>query len=79
MWYVWERVEVNKGFGGETLKKETTWKTQVQVGDDIKIDFEDVVQGGMRWIFLAQVQVVGCCDCGNEPPVVTNAGNFVTS
>jgi hypothetical protein len=37
-----------QGFGGETLGKETTWV------DNIQMDLQEVVCGGMDWIELAQ-------------------------
>ena len=27
LWYVWERIEMHAGFGGNTWRKETPWKT----------------------------------------------------
>jgi len=27
MWHVWEGIEMHTGFGGNTLRKETPWKT----------------------------------------------------
>jgi len=32
MWQAWGRGQVMHGFGGETLGKQTTWKTLSQVG-----------------------------------------------
>jgi hypothetical protein len=34
-------------FGGETLGKQTTWKTQGRWEDDIKIDLQEGGCGGM--------------------------------
>ena len=43
----------------------------------IKIDIQEV-EWGMNWIILASNgQVVGCCECGNEPSVFTKCGEFL--
>ena len=38
----------------ETSGKETTWKTQEQLDDNIKMGLQDVGWGGMDWIDLDQ-------------------------
>ena len=43
-----------QGFGGETCGKETTWGTQTQMENNIKMDLQEVGCGGMEWIELAQ-------------------------
>jgi hypothetical protein len=44
------------------------------------MDVQEVGFGGMDWIELAQErQVAKTCECGNEPSVSINAGNFLTS
>ena len=43
-----------RGFGGETLGKETTWETQAQVEDNIKMYLQEVGCGGMDQIELAK-------------------------
>jgi len=39
--------------------------------DNIKMDLQGIGLGGggmgMQWINLLQGQVMGCCECGNEP------------
>ena len=42
------------GFGGENRWKETTWKTQLQMEDNITMNLQEVGAGGMGWIALAQ-------------------------
>ena len=38
--------------------------------DNIKMDLQKVGCGGLDWIALTEDgrQVMGCCECGNEPP-----------
>ena len=43
-----------QGFGGETCGKETTWETEAQMENNIKMDLQEVGCGGMEWIELAQ-------------------------
>jgi len=43
-----------QGFGGEIWGKETTGETQTQMGDNIKMDLQEVGCGGMDWMELAQ-------------------------
>ena len=52
MWDVREIEKMHKEFGGETTRKDTTWKTQT--GGNINTDHQEVVWGGMDWIRLAQ-------------------------
>ena len=43
------------GFGGEIWGKETTWKTQAQMGNNIKIDLWEVGCGawtGLIWLSI---------------------------
>ena len=42
-----------QGFGGETLRKETTWENHRRWEDNIKMDIQEVVCEGMDWIELA--------------------------
>ena len=42
------------GFGGENWGNETTWKTQDQMQDNIKITLREVGCGYMDWIDVAQ-------------------------
>ena len=43
-----------QGSGGETLGKETTRETQTQMGDNIKMDLQEVGRGCEDWMELAQ-------------------------
>ena len=43
-----------QGFGGVTLRKETTWETRCRWEDNIKMDLQEVGCGGMEWIELHQ-------------------------
>ena len=43
-----------RGFGGETLGKKTTWKTQAKMEDNIQVDLREVGGEGMDWMELAQ-------------------------
>jgi len=49
-----------QGFGGETLGKETTWKTQAKWKDNIKMDLEELGYGDMGWIIWLKI---GACEC----------------
>ena len=70
-----------QGFGEKTWEKETTWKTQSQMEDNIKINLQEVGYGSMEWIELAR-------DRDRWRALVTavmnllvpwNVGNFLTS
>jgi hypothetical protein len=54
MCHVWGTGKVHTGFWGADLRERATWKNKAQMGDNIKIDFQGVVWGGMEWIDLAQ-------------------------
>ena len=41
------------------------------------MDFHEVKFGGMDWIKLAQGQVAGTCECGNEPSGSIKCGKFL--
>jgi len=41
------------------------------------MDLQEVGCGGMDWIKLAQGQVTGTCECGNEPSGSINCGEFL--
>jgi hypothetical protein len=43
-----------RGFGGVTCAKEITGETQALMGDNIKMDLQEVGCGGMDWIELTQ-------------------------
>jgi hypothetical protein len=43
--------------------------------DNIKMDLEE--GWGMDWIELAQGQVAGSCECGNEPSGSIKCGEFL--
>ena len=43
-----------QGYGGKTLRREGTWKTQMQMEDNIKMDLQEVERGGMDWIDLVR-------------------------
>ena len=45
---------LTQGFGGETRVKESTSETLAQMGDNIKMDLQEVECGVMDWIDLAQ-------------------------
>jgi hypothetical protein len=45
--------------------------------DNIKMDLQEVGWGGMDWVDMAQGQVAGCCECGNEPSGSIKRGEFV--
>ena len=50
----WAGKRCVQGFGGKICGKETTWKTQAYMEDDIKMDLQEVECEGMEWIELAQ-------------------------
>ena len=41
-------------FGGETLRKDTTWRLRRRWEDNSKMGLQEVGCGGMDWIELAQ-------------------------
>ena len=43
-----------QGFGGETCGKEITWETQAYMGDNNKMDLQEVGCSVMSWFELAQ-------------------------
>ena len=47
-----------QGFGGNNRGKETTWKTQAQMEDDIKMDIQEMGCGRMDWIEMVQDRVM---------------------
>jgi len=53
--YGGENIQI-KDLGGETWGMETTWKTQVEMegGDNIKMDLQEVWWEGTDWTDLAQ-------------------------
>ena len=52
MWHVWGTG--GQDFGAETWGKETAWKTQAQMGYNIKRYIKEIGCGGMDWIDLTQ-------------------------
>ena len=50
----WRGERCTQSFGGETCGKETTWKTQAYMEDNIKKDLQEVGCEGMEWIELVQ-------------------------
>ena len=68
-----------QGFGGETWGKETTWKTQTQMGGYYK----DGSSGSGMWGHgldcsgSGQGQVADTCECGNEPWGSIKCGEFL--
>ena len=59
---------------GKTEGKRQLGRPRRRREDNIEMDRQEVGCGGMDWIELAQVR-----ECGNEPSVSKNAGNFLTS
>jgi hypothetical protein len=48
------REECIHGLDGKARRKETTWKTKVQVGDEIRMDVREIGRGSLEWIELAE-------------------------
>ena len=42
--------------------------------DNIKMELQEVVYGGMNWIELAQDMLAGICEYGSEPSVSIQCG-----
>ena len=66
------RVLVGKPEGNRTFgRPRRRWE------DNIKMDLQEVGCGGLDWTDLAQGQVAGTCECGNEPSGYTKCGEFL--
>ena len=68
-----------QGYGGKTRRREGTWKTQMQMEDNIKMDLQEVERGGIGLdrSGSGQREVAGTCECGNEPSSSIKCGEFL--
>jgi hypothetical protein len=64
---------------GKPEGKRPMGRPRLRWEDNIKIDLQEVGCWGMDWIQLAQDkgQVVGTCECGNEPSGSIKCGEFL--
>ena len=61
----------------ETCRKETTWKTQLYMLDNFKMNLK---QNGRVWLdssLLQQKQLPSCCKCSNESLGSVKCGEFI--
>jgi hypothetical protein len=62
-----ERRDVYRVLVGKPEGKRPLARPRSRRENNIKMDLQEVGCGGMDWIELAQGQVAGTCECGNEP------------
>jgi hypothetical protein len=51
---LWGRERCVQGFGRETWRKETTWKTRRKWEDNMRMDIPEVGWGAVDWFGMAQ-------------------------
>ena len=54
MFDVWEERKRKQGFCGASCRKETIWKTEMWVGEIIKMGFKEMGWEGMDWLNVSQ-------------------------
>jgi hypothetical protein len=54
MLHVWRKGVMHTDFGGETLGKETTWKTLAYMEDNIEMYLQEIGWEGKDFIHLTQ-------------------------
>jgi hypothetical protein len=63
-----------RGFGEETLRKESIWKTQGKWEDNNKIDLQELGCGSLDWIIWLRR---GTCECVKELSDSIKCGEFL--